>query len=387
MSKALEAVFKAAVAPTIGETGGAHSLKGSEFQKNWAIVEMFSLYQDANRQDFMLLFEAIQDVAVLDSATAPKSIEVVQVKKKDRGEWTWGALTNLHAPPGPAKVNGRRPAVKGKPLSGVSASPVGKLFSSLAALTELDASGRFVSNAGCSIDLEAGGTAAAAEKALCSELAPHFRDLLQSALDTVGKTHHVAADLSRLRLDKVDISVNDPSGNSLAAAFRYLSSHSPNHAGQAGAFVDSILVKLGPLGTNTSKYSTVDELIQKQVFGRAQFRSALADLAQTPDLQVYLNDWLEDARNTGLPLMEMTRIRSAFAGIYRRMLIGASLPDEPEVVSACENWIDTHPDFDPLYTWMTEGVAHIQADFPSIKTHELGAQLLLRAIYRCVVQN
>ena len=387
MSKAQNAVFKAVGEPDIAETGGAHGQKGSEFQKNWAIVEMFSLYQQLGRQDFLLLFEAIQDVAILDSVSTPKSIEIVQVKKKDRGEWAWGALTNLHTPPSPAKAARRKTAVKTKSLSGVADSPIGKLFSAMAVLTELETSGRFVSNAGCSIDLEVGGSAAAAEKALCSELAPHFRDLLESALDAVKKSGHTASDLSRLRLDKVDISVTDPTGHSVIAAFRYLLSHSPRHAGQASAFVDSILVKLGPLSANTSKCSTFAELVEKQGFGMSQFRSALADLDQTPDTEAYLNEWLEEARKTGLSLMDATRIRIAFTGIYRRMLIGAMLPDEPELVAACENWIDANPDIEPLQAWMANGVAQIEVDFPSMKTHELRAHLLLRAIYRCVDQN
>lgn len=392
MSKALEAVFSAVSEPGLAETGGSHSLKGSEFQKNWAIVEMFSLYQQADREDFMLLFEAIQDVAVLDSATDPKSIDIVQVKKKDRGEWAWGVLTNLHTPPDPTKAVAKKAASKKtagktKPLSGVSDSPIGKLFSAMAALPELETSARFVSNAGCNIDLEVGGSAAAAERALCSELAPHFRVLLQSALDAVKKSGHPVPDLSKTRLDKVDLSVSNPADKSLAAAFSYLSTHSPSHAGQARAFVDSILVKLGPLGANTSKCSTFAELVEKQGFGMSHFRSALADLDQTPDLQAYFDEWLDEARKTGLSLMEATRIRTAFTAIYRRMLTSALLPDEPELVAACEHWVDANSNFEPLHAWLVGGVAQIEVDFLSMKTHELRAHLLLRAIYRCVDQN
>ncbi len=387
MSKALEAVFNAVSEPDIAETGGSHSLKGSEFQKNWAIVEMFSLYQQVGRDDFMLLFEAIQDVAVLDSATDPKSIDIVQVKKKDRGEWAWGALTNLHTPADPAKAAGKKSVGKTKPLAGVSESPIGKLFTAMAALSELETSARFVSNAGCNIDLEVGGSAAAAERALCSELAPHFRMLLKSALDAVQKPGQAASDLSKTRLDKVDISVTNPSDKSLSAATSYLLKNSPSHAGQATAFVNSILVKLGPLGANTSRCSTFAELVEKQGFGMAQFRSALADLDQTPDLEAFFNEWLDEARKTGLSLMEATRVRTAFTAIYRRMLTGASLPDEPLVVAACENWIDTNPNFEPLHSWLADGIAQIEVDLPSMKTHELRAHLLLRAIYRCVDQN
>src|SRR5699024_11184669 len=100
--------------------------KGIEFQKNWAIVKMFSLKEKATI-DFLFLFEAVQDVAILNSSTAPTSIEVFQIKKKDRMEWTWASLTNLHAPYDPSK-KAKIKVKKTKPLDGVADSPLGKLF-------------------------------------------------------------------------------------------------------------------------------------------------------------------------------------------------------------------------------------------------------------------
>ena len=72
----------------IAESGGGHNQKGIEFQKNWALIQMFSL-EEKNVPDFLFLFEAIQDVAILDSAKEPTAISLHQIKKKDRGEWSW----------------------------------------------------------------------------------------------------------------------------------------------------------------------------------------------------------------------------------------------------------------------------------------------------------
>lgn len=57
----------------IGETGGGHGQKGVEYQRNWAIVQMFVL-EEQGVTDFLFLFEAIQDIAVLDSPNSPKKL-------------------------------------------------------------------------------------------------------------------------------------------------------------------------------------------------------------------------------------------------------------------------------------------------------------------------
>src|SRR5688572_30577024 len=81
----------------LSESGGAHNQKGVNFQRYWAILRMFEL-EESGAKDFLLLFEVIQDVAVLDSPSTPTAISIYQVKKKDRNEWKWSELTSLHAP-------------------------------------------------------------------------------------------------------------------------------------------------------------------------------------------------------------------------------------------------------------------------------------------------
>ena len=80
---------------------------------------MFSL-EEQNVPDFLFLFEAIQDIAILDSEEAPTTVRLHQIKKRDRGEWSWAGLTKRHEPDDPAKPTKKR---KVKPLAGVGGSP------------------------------------------------------------------------------------------------------------------------------------------------------------------------------------------------------------------------------------------------------------------------
>jgi hypothetical protein len=93
----IEEVFKVANNKELAETGGGHNQKGVDFQRAWALTRMFEL-EKSGEQDFLFLFEAIQDIAELDSSDSPSLIRIYQVKKKDRGEWKWNELTNLLGP-------------------------------------------------------------------------------------------------------------------------------------------------------------------------------------------------------------------------------------------------------------------------------------------------
>src|ERR1700727_1176194 len=73
------------------ESGEGHGQKGVDFQRYWAIARLFEL-ESSNASDYLLLFEAIQDIAEMNSEQSPSSMRVYQVKKKDRGEWSWSAL-------------------------------------------------------------------------------------------------------------------------------------------------------------------------------------------------------------------------------------------------------------------------------------------------------
>jgi len=83
--------------PKYSESGGGHGAKGVDFSRIWAVFRMIEL-EKANEPDFLLLFESVQDVAELDSVTAPTRVKVYQVKKKDSGTWTWSVLTGTVEP-------------------------------------------------------------------------------------------------------------------------------------------------------------------------------------------------------------------------------------------------------------------------------------------------
>ena len=367
----------------IAESGGGHNQKGIEFQKNWALIQMFSL-EEKNVPDFLFLFEAIQDVAILDSAKEPTAISLHQIKKKDRGEWSWVGLTKLHEPSDPAKLKTKR---KAKPLNNVSDSPIGKLYAAIRAFNVLQSSGRFVSNAGCDLAMADGSNAATSLPVALTYLPTHFQELLVSALSTLGTASDPPPDLSRLTLEKVDLPVDDPATYTIGRAHMFLAKRSPRHAGQARSLVEGLLAKLGPLGAKTATCKNFEEMKAQHGFARTEFLEALASLEEVLDVDFYLERLLEQLQRQGMNLIQVIGIRSAVAGIYRRQVLGSLLEEEANIVAECDAWLSWNGGPTDFFLFFESGVNHLRTKFTSAKRSDLQAHFALRAIITCVVQN
>lgn len=106
------------------EKGGATATLGFTFQQWWATLT--AVERLATDDDFAVLLEFKEDVAILDSATAPTSVEFCQIKKSER-EGTW-SLKDLqrkgrklkddsgHEPSILAKLYRRRIEFQGHPI-------------------------------------------------------------------------------------------------------------------------------------------------------------------------------------------------------------------------------------------------------------------------------
>lgn len=90
-------------------------------------------------------FESVQDVAELDSVTAPTRVKTYQVKKKDSGIWTWSVLTGTVEPKAKPASSTKAAKAKAAPaklpkvpdFKKVPESVLGKLHLSLNAFTAL----------------------------------------------------------------------------------------------------------------------------------------------------------------------------------------------------------------------------------------------------------
>lgn len=388
--KASNEIYSAATDKSLAETGGAHNIKGVEFQRHWAILHLIKL-EESGQGDFMFLFEALQDVSVLDSSTAPTSICIYQVKKKDRNEWKWGGLTSLPEPEDPSKPKKKasskassstKPA---KAVPDIRDSPIGKLYATVQSFKSLKSSGRFISNAGCDLPLATGSNVATSLPSALSELAPQHVDALNKQLAVFHQTDGQLPDLSCIYLERTALPVDELETYVVGAVHKFLLTRSPRHAGQAKSLVDALLVKIGPLGGKTDTCKTFDEIRAQHGYSKQEFLNALGNLESVPDTISILEIWLNKLLSEDMDFFEITGIRMAATSIYRNQVMRANSQQEEKIFQDCDQWIASNPitgKLKPIFDNFYEDLKHKY----SLRKSELLAHFAIRAIAVCEAQ-
>lgn len=338
--------------------------------------------EQANESDFLLLFESVQDIAELDSTTTPTRAKVYQVKKKDSGTWSWAVLTGTSTP----KATKTSKAVSTTPMfEKVADSALGKLHLSLNAFNTLPVEGIFLSNAGCDFPLIGGGSAATTVPCSLADLATAHAKLLSEAFAYLIPGGAVP-DLTRMKLQKVSIHPDNPSAPAIAAALKLLNERSPEHAGQAEAFVDSLVMKISSLGRHTDTCATFEDLVKERGFSRSAFTAALASLQTVPDRLGLLDYWLHQLQTEGMDSRTIIAMRVAAARVQRERLAGGTELSR-EIDDFCDNWATANPWTTNLRPHMEAALTALKAHFSGNRDEDLMARYAMRAITKCVDQN
>ncbi|QDL56441.1 DUF4297 domain-containing protein [Rhodoferax aquaticus] len=370
-------VLHVANKPGLTESGGGHGAKGVDFQRWWSVLRMLELEQ-SGAEDFLLLFESVQDVTELDSASTPTFAHIYQVKKKDRNEWSFNDLTGTTVPK--SSKSKPTPPIKTK----VEGSPLGKLHLSLEAFPQLPVDGYFISNAGFDLPLATGGNAATSMPCTLADLAPQHVAQLTDALQLLCGTGAQPPDLHRLKLKKVPLHPDVPNSHVIHVALDFLRNRSPRHAGQAASFAESLVTQVSPLGRHTDVCASFEELVKERGFARSDFVAALGALEATPDYLAYLEDWLKQLQTEGMDFMLATGIRSQAARLYSEKLLATTTPTIQSINEFCDQWIKTSPPGPKLLPFFETGLAALKTKFTGFRDAELMARFALRAIKSCV---
>jgi len=326
-------------------------------------------------EDFLFLFESVQDVAILDSESEPTRICVYQVKKKDRGEWTWNELTRLILP---SKKN-----ALAQDFKIIKESPVGKLYASVLSLKSIEASGKFISNSACVLPLEGGQNAATSLACDLSRLEKSYLSLLEQGLKTLHEVESSVPMPSLICVEKVPIHPDAPSTYLNGIVLAFLSERSPKHAGQARSLVDGLLAKIGPLGAKTKSCNTFDLLKKERGYSKRQFRAAIGSLELVPDqidiMNTMLTCLIEDG---GATFMEAPAIRLAAANLFRKQLLGEVDPEADAVFLACDRWLMENNTGNSIKECL-EKARRCLAISSLVSHSQFTAQFLLRLANKC----
>lgn len=373
-------------------TFGGHGAKGVDFSRIWAVFRMMEL-EKANEPDFLLLFESVQDVAELDSVTAPTRVKTYQVKKKDSGIWTWSVLTGTVEPKAKPASSTKAAKAKAAPaklpkvpdFKKVPESVLGKLHLSLNAFTALPVEGAFLSNQGCDFPLKTGGSTATTMHCSLADLAADHVQLLTDAFASLSPAGP-PPDLTRLKLQKVAIHPDNLNAPAIEAALDLLNERSPGHAGQAKAFVESLLMNILPLTRRTDTCLSFDELVKERGFSRGSFIAALAALETVPDRNALFNDWMNQLQVEGLDFLTISSVRVAATRAQQERLMGGTDVSR-EIDDFSDAWIVANPPISKLRPFVEAALAELKVQFSALRDSDLIARFVMRAITKCVDPN
>ncbi|ANN73241.1 hypothetical protein BAU08_19510 [Bordetella bronchialis] len=218
-----------------------------------------------------------------------------------------------------------------------------------------------------------------------ADLAADHVQLLTDAFSSLS-TGGSPPDLTRIRLQKVAIHPDNLNAPAIAAALELLSELSPSHAGQARAFVESLVMKISPLTRGTDVCQSFDELVKERGFSRSAFLGALAALETVPDRSALLNDFLGQLQTEGLDFMSISSIRVAATRAQQDRLIGGTVLSR-EIDHFSDAWLAVNPPTSKLRPYIEAALTALKTQFSGHHDNDLIGRFVMRAITKCVDQN
>jgi hypothetical protein len=369
-------VLDACLAPSVYEKGGGYGQKGVDFQRYWAISRIIEL-ASTDEPDFLILFESLQDIMELNHPESPTSAKVYQLKMKESGEWTWKSLTAL-----PVKPRKKRNSNELTTPLTFTASPIGKLASSVAELGPLSGEGYFVSNLGCNAELQNGSTAGTVRMCKFSDLSEELRNQISPEIQKLKK----AIPLDALHLHRSELSLEDPDTHVTGKVHNYLLSAAPQHAGQCKSFSDSLFAVLSKRGRRTDPPADFATLVSTRGYSRSDFVTAVHSLKSTPDHQGLVNTWLGYLRDNKMPPAQLTKLQIRLTQLLQsRLQTGEAKPTPLD--DAAKEWIASNPVGDDVLEFVRNGASALAAKFPDVAADRLQAKIVLGGISQCLNQT
>lgn len=271
------------------ERGGRHGGKGHEFQRYWALCHLLKI--DLELNDYLVLLEFIEDVAILNNENTPDKIQLFQLKKKDtNSSWTKASLTST--PSGKLSI-------------------LAKLFASQKVASDSSTTIAFVSNAPISLALKS---------ELNSTHLPNFEaiDIDSTLLIELQKNiaSELKVDVSEIQWDKLSfvkspLSLNDLENHAQGHVVSYLSQKHPDHNARADVFFRLLYGEIKIRATVTEDAATFEELRKSRGISKAELASMLSRVIARKPVMEILGEAINEMASEGVPFIDRETIKVA----------------------------------------------------------------------------
>lgn len=327
------------VDPSICEIGGENNNEGVDYARYLAMAFIIQMERE-NHNDYVVIFEYLQDIALIDSSTYPTSAKLVQVKKKSRGTWSKAALcredksssdlsTIPDVIPGAAPEKKKKKSSTPKKLG--AKSPLGKLHLCVEKLSStVKTSGIFISNAAFDVKDSAGALAQANTvlplDTLHTDEVEYVKEKLCKELGVTTLPHlsNISLEQSKVIPAAMRETVRGMIDEMLAKNYPTL----PNISGRLQEQLLSIFSTLsGPPGV----ISSLPEILERKGFTRTQFTNIVTSHAATRNATENLDMVIDGLKKEGMAARAADRLRAQASRLQIQLV---RQPDAKEAL----NW-------------------------------------------------
>lgn len=290
--------------PAVSELGGAHNNEGVDYSRYLA-MSLIVERELEGATDYAVVFEYLQDIALLDSASDPKSALLVQVKKKTPGIWSKSDLCRQQKSKGSSTST---TAPKAKAAKGLDAkSALGKLYLCVHKLgARIPTTGMFLSNAGYDV-LKDGKRIPDYARILIANLdaseSDHIRDKLHAELK-LG--HQPNLQLLTLRQTNIIPAAMRETVRGILAEF--LETQYPDIPDVSGRLLESLLKDFAARSGVKGQVDGIGDLIQLKGYTRGQFNLTIQGMAGVTSGVERLRISIEGLKADGMPARQADRL-------------------------------------------------------------------------------
>jgi hypothetical protein len=251
----------------------------------------------------VILFEYLQDIAVLDSPLTPTKITLYQLKKRVRPPWTRSSLTAIKSSSSnetkeeptknKTKAKGRR-QLKGRSI-------LGKLYFAVESANSLgEASGVLLSD--CQFDLKGtdGQRITPFSKTSLKELCEADLEFISKRLTREFNDHELTH-LGSLEIEQTRMNPAAMREYVRGAISEFLETKFPNKPNVSGAIMEKLLEKFGKLSGRTPACNCLDDLVRYKGFTRSQFIDLVAESIPARSWDGRLASLVADLKAEGVP--------------------------------------------------------------------------------------
>ena len=283
----------------ISEFGGEHSNEGVDYARFWAIYYLLTELEQRS-SDYVLVFEFLQDIAVLDSAEHPSRLELFQLKKKSPSKWSVSSLCSKPPKPKTAAASPEQ-----SPSSKLAASSViGKLYISVqAARALLKTEGTFVTDGAFSLRLLGTSNFPVDTKAQISSLCiDNIKSINKKIASDITSTVDVRI-LHKLHLHHSKVTAASMREIARGVASEYLANTNPGCREVAEQMVETLLFKFAERSGPKANLTDTVRLCHEKGFSKQQFTDVMSHLvtrstADTLIRQIAVSLVIEDPKRS-----------------------------------------------------------------------------------------